>query len=55
MKCYIFYVIRIFFWGKIEQAPKTGGDGDLEKGRTGTLFLQAVDGAMVRDGKIGIF
>jgi len=50
-----FYVIRIFFSGKIEQAPKTGAGGDLEKGRTGPLSLQMVDGAMVRDGKMGIF
>ena len=35
-----FYVIRIFFSGKIEQAPKTGAGGGLEEGRTGPLFLQ---------------
>ncbi len=27
-----FYVIRVFFSGKIEQAPKTGAGADLEKG-----------------------
>ena len=49
------YVIRILFSGKIEQAPKTGAAGDLEKGRTGPLFLQVVDGAMFRGGNMGIF
>jgi len=33
-----FFVIRIFFSGKIEQAPKTGFGGDFENGRTGSLF-----------------
>ncbi len=49
------YVIRVFFSGKIEQAPKTVLDGGLEGGRTGPLFLQVVDGAMVRDETMGIF
>ena len=55
MTCHICYVIRIFFSGKIEQAPKTGFGGSLENGRTGPLFLQVVDGAIVRDGKMGVF
>ncbi len=51
----ICYVIRFFFSGKIEQAPKTGADGDSEKGRTGPLFLQVVDFAWVGDGKRRVF
>ena len=50
-----FYVIRFFFSSKIEQAPKTGLGGGLEKGRTGPLFLEVVDGAMLRDGKMETF
>jgi len=40
MEVYTFYVIRIFFSGTIEQAPKIGFGGGLEKGRTGPLFLK---------------
>ncbi len=49
------YVIRIVFSGKIEQARKTGVGGDMENERTGPLFLQVVDGAMVRDLEMRIF
>jgi len=32
-----------------------GCGSGLEEGRTGPLFLEVVDGSMVRDGKIGTF
>ena len=51
----ICYVIRLFFSGKIEQAPKTDANGDFEKGRTVPVFLQVVDGSMVRDGTMEAF
>ena len=35
----VFYVIRIFFSSKIEQAPKTGAGGDLgERANRSSVF-----------------